>query len=292
MVTLAAMIDRVDQEVGRLVDDLKNNGELENTMILFVSDNGACPYDRPAPRLNVEPTNGDIALGDSTGWAWARNAPFRFYKQNQFEGGISTPGIIHWPAGLKTKPGSIVDTPVHLIDVLPTLADVADATIPQEHPTRLLRPVSGISLRPILEGKALKRSEPIYLQFAYDWGLRDGDWKLVGFKGQEWELYNMANDRTELSDLAKAEPERLNAMIAKWKAMSAKVLHSELLANASTRPAEYPRSNMEWTKFSDADEPPSREEWQKNRQRILKLRRGRSAASTSAGSKPAAGTSK
>jgi arylsulfatase len=268
MVTLAAMIDRVDQEVGRLVEDLKNNGELENTMILFISDNGACPYDRPFPRLNVEPTNGDIALGDGTGWAWARNAPFRFYKQNQFEGGISTPGIIHWPAGLKTKPGSIVDTPVHLIDVLPTLADLANTTIQEEHPTRALRPVSGVSLRPILEGKTLKRSEPIYLQYAYDWGLRDGDWKLVNFNGQEWELYNLANDRTELTDLAKQEPERLNAMIAKWREMSANVLHNEQLANAKTRPAEDPKSNMEYTPFSDSNEPPSVEEWQERGKRI------------------------
>ena len=267
MVTLAAMIDRVDQEVGRLVEDLRSNGELENTMILFISDNGACPYDRPFPQLNVEPTNGNIALGDGTGWAWARNAPFRFYKQNQFEGGISTPGIIHWPAGLKTEPGSIVDIPVHLIDVLPTLADLANTTIPEEHPTRALRPVSGISLRPILEGKALTRSEPIYLQYAYDWGLRDGDWKLVSFKGQEWELYNMANDRTELIDLAKQEPERLNAMIAKWKAMTANVLHSEELSNAQTSPAKYPKSHIEWTVFSDSQEP-SRKEWQEHRERV------------------------
>ena len=259
MVTLAAMIDRVDQEVGRLVDDLKSNGELENTMILFVSDNGACPYDRRAPLLDVEPTNGDISFGDSTGWAWARNAPFRFYKQNQFEGGISTPGIVHWPAGLKTEPGLIVDTPVHLIDVLPTLADLADAAIPITHSTRLLRPVSGVSLRPILEGKALQRSEPIYLQFANDWGLRDGDWKLVSFKGQEWELYNLANDRTELSDLAKAEPKRLNDMIAKWRAMSSNTLHSKRFANAQNSPAEYPKSNKEWTVFSDSDKPAARE---------------------------------
>ncbi len=93
MTTLAAMIDRLDQEVGRLVDDLKQHGELENTMILFVSDNGACPYDRKAPRLDVEPTNAETSFSDSTGWAWARNSPFRYYKQNQFEGGISTPAI-------------------------------------------------------------------------------------------------------------------------------------------------------------------------------------------------------
>lgn len=271
MVTLAAMIDRVDHEVGRLVRNLKDNGELENTMILFVSDNGACPYDRPIPRLSVVPTSGNAALGDSTGWAWARNAPFRFYKQNQYEGGISSPGIVHWPAGLKTDPGSIVDTPVHLIDVLPTLADLADATIPEEHPSRDLRPVSGISLLPVLEGKSLKRSEPIHFQYEYDWGLRDGDWKLVNFIGQEWELYNIANDRTELHDLARKKPELLEAMVAKWREMSANVLHHRQLANMPTKPAEYPKLHIEWTPFNDTDEPPSKEEWAEYRKRVKQI---------------------
>ncbi|MFT4547611.1 MAG: arylsulfatase A-like enzyme [Verrucomicrobiales bacterium] len=266
MVTLAAMIDRVDQEIGRLVEDLKKNAELDNTLIVFVSDNGACPYDRKTPELNVEPTNGDIALGDSTGWAWARNAPFRYYKQNQFEGGISTPGIVHWPAGLKTKPGSIIDTPAHLIDILPTLADLADAEIPTTHPTRELRPVSGISLRPLFEDKKLKRSEPIHLQFAADYGLRDGDWKLVSFKSQEWELYNVANDRTELINLAAKEPERLQAMVEKWKEVSLKVLNSNRLANPKITPTQRPRVNREWTMFSDAETPPKTRATKRKRQ--------------------------
>lgn len=267
MVTLAAMIDRVDQEVGRLVADLRSHGELDNTLILFVSDNGACPYDRKKPLLNATPTNGKVAFGDSTGWAWARNAPFRYYKQNQFEGGISTPAIVHWPAGLKTKPGTIVDTPAHLIDVLPTMADLAGAEIPDRHPTRELRPVSGISLRPIFEGGRLQRPEPIYLQFATDCGLRDGDWKLVSFKGQEWELYNLGEDRTELTDLADSEPERLQTMIAKWKQISREVLHSEKLANFEMRPVEDPRTNREWSRFSNSEEPPVRGTTRKIRKR-------------------------
>ncbi|MEO1990908.1 MAG: arylsulfatase [Pirellulales bacterium] len=255
MVTLAAMIDRVDQEIGRLVNDLKANDELNNTLILFVSDNGACPYDRRAPLLDVEPTNGDIALGDSTPWAWARNAPFRFYKQNQFEGGISSPGIVHWPNGLKTEPGAITDTPAHLIDVLPTLADIAGISIPSEHPQRELRPVSGVSLCPVFECQTLNRPEPIHLQFSSDYGLRDGEWKIVSFKGQEWELYNMATDRTEINNLATSEPERLADMVAKWKQMSLEVLHSSKLANPKMLPAQTPKSNREWTLFSDSNEP-------------------------------------
>ena len=99
MQTLAAMIDRVEQEVGRLTEDLRRAGELDNTLILFVSDNGACPYGDSSSEVDVVPTNGDVTLGDSTGWAWARNSPFRYYKQNQFEGGIATPAIVHWPRG-------------------------------------------------------------------------------------------------------------------------------------------------------------------------------------------------
>ncbi|MEM7143489.1 MAG: arylsulfatase [Verrucomicrobiota bacterium] len=257
MQTLAAMIDRVDQEIGRLVANLEKHGELENTFILFVSDNGACPYDRRRPQLDVEPTSGEIALGDSTGWAWARNAPFRFYKQNQFEGGISTPGIVHWPAGLKTQAGAIVDTPAHLIDVLPTLADLSGADIPESHPERELRPVSGISLRPVLEGSELAREEPIHLQFSNDYGLRDGNWKLVSFKGQEWELYHMGNDRTERNNLASAEPERLAQMVAKWKDMSENVLLSAKHANPKMAAEQSPKANREWTVFSDSTEGPA-----------------------------------
>ena len=255
MVTLAAMIDRVDQEIGRLVNNLKDHDELDNTLILFVSDNGAGPYDRRELLLDVEPTNGDVALANSTPWAWARNAPFRFYKQNQFEGGISSPGIVHWPSGLKTEPGAIVDTPAHLIDVLPTLADLAGASIPEEYPQRELRPVSGVSLRPVFEGRKLNRPEPIHLQFSSDYGLRDGDWKVVSFKGQEWELYNVANDRTENNNLAASEPERLAAMVEKWKNMSRDVLYSSKLANPKMLPAETPKSNRQWTVFSDSNEP-------------------------------------
>lgn len=204
---------------------------MDNTFILFLSDNGACPYDRQAPLLNVEPTNADTKLSDSTGWAWAPNTPFRFYKQNQFEGGISTPAIAHWPAGIKAAKGRVVDDPAHLIDVLPTLVDIANTKIPEQWNQRELRPLSGVSLRPILEGKQLTSRPPIHLLFSKDRGLRDGDWKLVSFQSEAWELYNMAHDRTELNNLAAAEPERLQKMIATWDEMAQNVHH----ASASVR---------------------------------------------------------
>lgn len=254
MTTLAAMIDRVDQEIGRLVEDLEQNDELNNTLILFVSDNGACPYDRKAPLLNVEPTNAKTSLADSTGWSWARNTPFRFYKQNQFEGGISTPAILHWPNGLRQPAGSIVHEPAHLIDVMPTLADITHSPIPAEFSGRELRPVSGVSLKPILDGKSLGARPPIHLLFAADRGLRDGDWKLVSFQGKAWELYNVADDRTELNNLAKANPQRLQQMIATWHDMAENVLHASKNASSPVQPAGPPHRHREWTNF-EAEDP-------------------------------------
>lgn len=255
MTTLAAMIDRVDQEVGRLVADLRANGELDNTVILFVSDNGACPYDRRKPLLDVEPTNGDVALADSTGWSWARNSPFRYYKQNQFEGGIATPAIVHWPAGLSTKPGSIVREPAHLIDVLPTLAEIAQCEIPQAWPERELRPVSGVSLKRIFDGDLLGRRTPIHLLFSNDRGLRDGDWKAVSFRREAWELYNVAKDRTELNNLAESEPERLQKMIDTWTEMTKTVLHASPKSYATTIDAKLPHRHPEWTNLDGGPAP-------------------------------------
>ena len=254
MTTLAAMIDRVDQEVGRLVDDLKAHSEFDNTLILFVSDNGACPYDRKRPLLDVEPTNGDVALPDSTGWAWARNTPFRYYKQNQFEGGVSTPAIVHWPAGLKTQPGSVVHQPAHLIDILPTLAEVAECKVPVEWPGRDVRPVSGMSLSSVFQGETRKRDQPIHLLFATDRGLRDGDWKAVSFRREAWELYNVAEDRTELNNLADREPERLKAMVDQWTRMTRDVLHAQPNSYAPATPATPEHRHREWTNF-DGLEP-------------------------------------
>jgi len=256
MTTLAAMIDRVDREVGRLVEDLHSHNELENTFLLFVSDNGACPYDRRPPLLDVEPTNGDVSFSDSTGWAWARNAPFRYYKQNQFEGGISSPAIVHWPAGVKAERGSIVDRPAHLIDVLPTLAEIANCEVPDSWPDRDLRPVSGVSLTRILDGEAPESRPPIHLLFSSDRGLRDGDWKLVSFRREAWELYNVAEDRTELNNLAAAEPQRLESMIRTWTDMSKNVLHAPPQVYAPAIEAKLPHRHPEWTDFETAKPNP------------------------------------
>jgi arylsulfatase len=276
MSTLAAMIDRVDQEVGRLVADITAAGELDNTLILFVSDNGACPYDRRSNQLNAEPTSATVGWSDSTGWAWARNSPFRYYKQNQFEGGISTPGIVHWPAGLKTKAGSITRTPVHLIDVLPTLAEIAKSPIPKEWPGRELRPVSGVSFAPVFAGKPLPRP-PIHFLFSSDRGLRDGDWKAVSFRGEAWELYNIRDDRSELKDLATREPERLQSMVKTWTEMTRDVLHAPAKSYAPATAVRLPHRHSEWTNFAKplgATKPASKKPIRARKNTSLSIKKG------------------
>lgn len=269
--TLAAMIDRVDQEVGRLVQHLKATGQLDNTFIWFVSDNGACPYDRTSRKIEAEPTSGDVSWSDSTGWAWARNSPFRFYKQNQFEGGIGTPAIVHWPVGLKVKPGSINRSPAHLIDILPTISEAAGAPIPASHPERSLRPVSGQSLLPVFAGKVIDRKEPLHFLFAADRAIRDGNWKAVSFRSGPWKLYDLATDRTERIDLAAKHPNRLQEMVKKWHEMAKDNLHAHGRSIAAVQ-SEPVGDHPEWTNF--AIDPA-------NSQRGSRRHKGRSKAEAS-----------
>ena len=249
MSAYAALIDRIDRETGRLLENLANRGELENTLVLFFSDNGACPYDRTTVGKNEQPFLATTKWSDSTGWAWARNTPFRFYKQNQFEGGIATPAIAHWPAGIK-NPGRIDATPAHLVDVLPTLAEIAGAKIPGTYPGREPSPLAGVSLAALFRGEKLPARPPIHLLFSSDRGLRDGDWKIVSFKGGPWELYNLATDRTELHNLAAAEPAVVERLSKRWHQMTAEVLKAPAAEQKPVATEAVPYQNREWTDHS------------------------------------------
>lgn len=269
MTAIAGIIDRVDQELGRLIANLEKAGEMENTMILFISDNGACPYDRKrgSRKLDDNLYEPNVKWSDSTGWAWMRNSPFRYYKQNQFEGGISTPAILHWPAGLKTKAGSINHDPVHIIDVMPTLADIAAAPIPTSWPGRELSPVSGISLKPIFEGKPTAKRPPIHFMFSDDRALRDGDWKAVSFRSEPWELYNIANDRTELNNLAAQEPIRLTKMIAAWHKTTADVLQAPEKNRKPVAKVVTKHFNSEWSDHSVGPTVPNKHRKKKSKKK-------------------------
>ncbi len=216
----AGIIDRIDNEIGRLVKYIESTGELENTMILFVSDNGASPYGKTPLKIAQKPYTADVKWRDSTGIAWMRNAPFKFYKQNQHEGGISTPAILHWPDGLKTQNGSINHDPVHLIDILPTMVEMSKATVPTEWPGRKLNTMSGTSLVPILKDKEFSRNNPIHFIYGNNRALRDGKWKIVSINNSSWELYDMENDRTERNNLASSNPELTQKLAQKWDEIS------------------------------------------------------------------------
>ena len=222
MAAYAGMVDRVDQNMGRLVQHLRARGVLENTLILLFSDNGACPFER---------TRGDQFMPwdprsywtYDVGWAHAGNTPFRWFKQNQHEGGIASPLIAHWPAGLETAPGAIVHQPAHLIDILPTLVELAGAEYPAEFAGRPITPVQGKSLVPIFSGEQRAGHEWLYFQFSNNRALRRGDWKLVSARGGRWELYNLAADRTELNDFAAEHPNKVAELIALWHTVAADI---------------------------------------------------------------------
>ncbi len=215
MEVFAAMVDVLDQNVGRLVAFLKRKGVLENTLILFCSDNGACPFERTRGRY-LKPWDPKSYWTYDASWAHAGNTPFRLYKQNQHEGGISSPLIVHWPVGLKTAPGSLTNQPGHLIDFMATFVDLADADYPKQIGDRKIDPLQGKSLLPILQGETRTPHETLYFHFGTDRALRQGPWKLVSAKAGRWELYNLDDDRTELNDLSAQQPKRVAAMAAEW----------------------------------------------------------------------------
>jgi arylsulfatase A-like enzyme len=257
MAAYAAVVDRLDQEIGRLLENLRAAGELDNTFILFVSDNGASPYDRRNAGKNLEPCDPRTTWNLSTGWAWVCNTPFRFYKQNQFEGGIATPAIVHWPAGMKAEAGAITDVPAHLIDVLPTLADVGGAAIPTAWPGREPSPLAGVSLGPVLAGGSLP-PRPIYFLYDTDRGLREGDWKLVSFQSHPWELYNLAEDRTELHDLSSRRPDVRERLAARWFEMAERVDMAPPRRRTPLLETAEPAFHPEWSTYTPQHEQATR----------------------------------
>ena len=215
MEVFAAMVDLLDQNVGRLIDSLKSKGVYENTLFLFCSDNGACPFERTRGR-DRKPWDPKSYWTYDASWAHVGNTPFRLYKQNQHEGGISSPLIAHWPAGLKTEPGSVTEQPGHLIDFMATFLDVSGARYPQQVGARVIDPLQGRSLLPIFHGETREPHGTLYFHFGKDRALRQGPWKLVSAKSGRWELYRIDQDRSETRDQAADFPERVAEMSREW----------------------------------------------------------------------------
>jgi arylsulfatase len=228
MAIFAAMVDRMDTGIGRVVDDLKAQGELDNTLIVFLSDNGACaewdPYgfDGRSSNNNVLHEGEDLAKmgGPGTyhsagsGWANASNTPWRMYKHFSHEGGISTPCIMHWPAGLKQK-GAIEKRPAHIIDLMPTFVEAAGAKYPARVGEREILPMAGESVLPLLRGK---KTPPRTLYFEHEGhrAVREGRHKLTALRGESWKLYDIDADRAEMNDLSAASPDLVARLSSKW----------------------------------------------------------------------------
>ena len=255
MEVYAAMVDRMDQGIGRLTQQLRKSGEFENTIILYLQDNGGCaegagrssnleqiakvqyePLGRDGfqkqiwPPMQtrdgravktgpeVLPGPADTFIGYGRNWANVSNTPFKEYKHWVHEGGISTPLIAHWPQGIKSQ-GSWNNTPTHLIDIMATLVEVAEANYPQEYEGNKIQPMQGVSLAPAFNGDCIVRSNPIFWEHEGNRAVRKGRWKLVA-KGVEgaWELYDMDNDRTESTDLAQQRPEIVASLTKEYDA--------------------------------------------------------------------------
>ena len=215
----AAMVEGMDREVGRIIGQLEAMNALDDTLILFLSDNGASAeimvrgegHDRSAP-----PGSRKTFLCLGPGWSSCCNAPFRRHKTWVHEGGIATPWIVHWPRGISAR-GELRHQPVHVVDVVPTALELVGVQLPREHDGAPVPPLHGRSFV-----KSLARPVAPPARDALWWcheghrAVRVGDMKLVAVKQQPWELYDLATDRCETQDLAAARPEQVAALDAEW----------------------------------------------------------------------------
>jgi arylsulfatase len=215
MAVYAAMIDRMDQNIGRVLDKLEDKGKLENTLIIFFSDNGACPfYQNDIKKVQPGPANSYWSLRST--WANLSNTPYRQYKQAGHEGGCNSPFIAYWPGVI--KPNTICNQPGHVVDIVPTFLDILNIEYPDSIFDFRTLQLNGKSLLPLLKGE--NRKEPNYFISGFTDKhrmFRKGDYKLVRINGENWELYNIKKDPTELENLADKFPEKVTDLLNQYQ---------------------------------------------------------------------------
>ena len=272
MEVYAAMVESMDRGIGRIVDSLQQTGQLNNTLICYLQDNGGCAETmgrgKPGPVRATKPSlppmaasdlqrdmipkqtrdgypvrqgkgvmagPADTYIGYGQAWATVSNTPFRRYKHWVHEGGIATPLIVHWPAGVAST-GRLEQTPGHLIDIMATAVDLAGATYPADK-----TPLEGISLAPLFHGKSLPPRK-IYWEHEGNRAVRDGDWKLVAGFNEPWTLHNLATDRSEEHDLSGQHPDRAAALASAWQAYADR---AEVVAWNKVRPRRKPKPKQQ-----------------------------------------------
>jgi len=252
MAIYAAMVDRMDQNIGRVTADLRARGELDHTLIIFLSDNGACAewdpfgFDVSSSPNNVLHRGDDLERMGSpgtyhsvgSGWANASNTPWRMYKHYSHEGGISTPCVVHWPAGFRRR-NAIESAPAHLIDLMPTIVEASGAEYPSQFNARETLPMAGTSLVPALRGERMPE-RTLYFEHEGTRAVRQGRYKLTALRGESWKLYDMERDRTELEDIADRQPRRVESLAKKWDAWAA---GNQVTPLPATYPVNYLRQN-------------------------------------------------
>lgn len=260
MEVYAAQLDSMDQGIGRIVAELKAHGQFDNTLILYLQDNGACAEgngrgNKPTARadqpslppmasdeqqfgsqpkqtrdgypvrqgIGVLPGGPDTYIAYGRGWANVSSTPFREYKHWTHEGGIATPLIAHWPAGIATgRKGKLETQPGQLVDIMATCVDLAGTAYPGTLGGETIQPMEGTSLRPAFRGEPLQRTRPLVWEHEGNRAIRDGRWKLVAKENQPWELYDLDADRSESHNLAAQHPDRVQTMASDWDTWAAR----------------------------------------------------------------------
>lgn len=216
MTVYAAMVDRMDQGVGRVLDALRSYQAFDNTLIIFLSDNGGSDENITGRNLN----NPEVPIGERGSyvayrepWANVSNTPFRKFKKWTHEGGISSPFIMHWPAGIERSGELETNNYAHIVDIMATCVDVADAKYPETYGENAIKPMRGQSLQWALQGENRPESPTLYWEHFGHKAVRQGDWKLVAAPPEnQWELYNIPQDPSELNDLSNDQPDQVQAM--------------------------------------------------------------------------------
>lgn len=217
MAVFAAMIDRMDQNIGRIMRKVEEAGKADNTIFMFFSDNGSCPFDSNVD-FNLPPGPADSYRCLSPTWANVGNTPYRLYKQNGHEGGAKTHFIARFPAMIPAS--ALTNETGHVVDIFPTILDLAGLDYPGQYRSKQTQPLEGRSLVPALQGKSLE-GNPYYISGTSEAFrmYRRGDWKIVRQNNEDWELYNLKEDPTELNNLATSAPEKYQELISEYNSL-------------------------------------------------------------------------